>query len=101
MPVRATAQTPSISHEDPPGKFGSLSHTHTRLPLFIWSLLNHPYHPPPQGSDPPLVYQPNLDKEAKEKEEYRNFEVSLNILNRSDAVEFAVEFQKLKNCTGL
>lgn len=35
-----------------------------------------------QGADPSLAYRPNLDKnEAKEKEEYRNFEVSIYSLS--------------------
>lgn len=34
-----------------------------------------------QGPDPSLAYRPNLEKkEAKEKEDYRNFEVSSKAL---------------------
>lgn len=53
--------------------------THTFASYYLLNLKSYTINDGnTQGPDPSLVYRPNLEREAKEKEEYRNFEVSLN-----------------------
>lgn len=64
----------------------SLSHTHIFASFDFLNLKSYTIiDVNTQGPDPSLVYRPNVDTEAKEKEEYRNFDVSLVTLSPQKA----------------